>query len=284
MDASNNFEKYHGLGNDFVVVDVSDTALDVEQMCATESWRAHVMAVCDRHRGVGADGVILCDRRGLSGGVRMIIFNQDGSRPQMCGNGVRCVMAWAFRHGLVKDDVLDVYSDAGLRRCEFGGVDADGVVMTHVGMGEALEKRFDDVELDGELFSLWRVNMGNPHAVVLDTMPPLDEVDRYGVYANAVRECFEEGVNLEFVSYDDAREEYDVVVYERGVGRTQACGTGACAVAVALWESGIEDVESEVRIRLPGGGLGVYLRGQEVWMFGPAVHVFDGRCSWPWEA
>lgn len=280
------FEKYQGLGNDFMLV-AFDPGAD-HMPWERDDWSDSVVArACDRHTGVGADGVIFCGVLG-DARVRMVIFNQDGSRPEMCGNGVRCVAAWALRRGLASSEgELCVVSDAGERACVLST--SSSPLQVSVGMGQArLEERAEEVILDGTPLSIWRVDMGNPHAVMFlprgAAMPSLEEIDRLGRAANESPELFAHGVNLEIVREVEAgacgEPCFEVIVYERGVGRTQACGTGACAVAVAAWRAEHADKKQEVAVRLPGGILKISEdeRG-EIWMKGPAEHVFDATMS-----
>ncbi len=273
-------EKYHGLGNDFILVDASSWE---ESMAQRSDWLERIRTLCDRHRGVGADGVILC-RPESDGALRMVIFNQDGSRPEMCGNGVRCAVLWAASRGLLDEQgQLVVRSDAGDRACR---IIARADVLHQpwhiaVGMGQArMTDQTRSVELAGRSLDVWDVDMGNPHAVSLDGIPTVAVMDAMGEYANRVREQFPQGVNVEFVEPMAAAHCYRVVVYERGVGRTEACGTGACAVAAALWAEGREEHGAPVEVFLPGGPLSIELgASDEVWMTGPAVQVFTGTIN-----
>jgi len=265
-------QKYHGLGNDFVMVPRGVLEEDPEL----------VKLVCARHTGVGADGVIFWEEE--PEGVRMVIYNDDGSRPEMCGNGVRCLVAMLVDEGVVaaRGEVV-ILSDAGPRPCTVAPGDGPGVHQVRVGMGYALiseERR--ELTADGATYAFTDVDMGNPHAVILGapTDLALEHIDRVGRWANEARDVFEAGVNVEFVS-EAADGALDVVVYERGVGRTQACGTGACAVAAAAWREGIKPAGERVRVRLPGGILEIEEEEGAVVMTGPAVRVFglalDGR-------
>lgn len=264
-------EKYHGTGNDFVVVDAATWSL--------EEVARFVGALCDRHRGVGADGVLHVERRPdrLAAGLDayMTVINRDGSRPQMCGNGVRCVARYLVeQHGLATELVIG--SDAGPRACRFF-VDDESV---EVDMGVVRSDGDVECEAAGRRWSFRAVDVGNPHAVVFE--PVTDALaDAVGAELNAPGSPFAEGVNVEFVVAGDGR--LDVVVYERGVGRTQACGTGACAVAFAAWDAGIAGGD-EVVVGLPGGDLRIRREGGRIWMRGDAEHVFSGSVSATWMA
>lgn len=267
------FEKYHGIGNDFVLAEL-DTGQEEVAPDASLLER-----LCDRHRGVGADGLILVGAL-TDDGARMIIYNRDGSRPEMCGNGVRCVVAMLADAGvLAVGEGITILSDAGPRPCVL--VDGTrGNWRVAVDMGEPVigEKR-SPIEVGNHTLDWLDVDMGNPHAVTfVSPRPSIEEIDAMGEVLNGGHATFPQGVNVEFVV--DEGGALDVVVFERGVGRTQACGTGACAVAVAAWDQGLRDRdEGPVVVKLPGGPLEIEWRAGRVWMTGPAEHVFTGALA-----
>ncbi len=249
--------KYHGLGNDFALAPAGAFSPDV------------VLAVCDRHRGVGADGVIFWSiaEPGADHDATMVIYNQDGSRPEMCGNGIRCLTMMLSDEGLIEGGAIRVRTDIGVLRCELV---PEGV---RVEMGEGVVGAPGAPIAHGEQeWSYTPVDMGNPHAVVF-AMPSVEVIDEVGERANGGDPRFPEGVNVEFVEADG--DAFRVVVYERGVGRTQACGTGACAVAVAAWQQGRARDGGPTRVVLPGGPLEIESRDGKVLMTGPAARVFE---------
>jgi diaminopimelate epimerase len=262
------FTKYHGLGNDFILIDA-------------RVWGdrpvSEIIAACDRHQGIGADGVLLWEPappEETAWDVRMVIINQDGTRPEMCGNGVRCVAALAAELGLCGPDHVRILSDAGVRPCRLISrrahtwqIAVDMGADVALGEGEA-------VDPDGYAARWVGVSMGNPHAVIWD-QPALPVIDRVGQWLNRRAEPWPQGVNVEFVR-PDADGVWDVIVYERGVGRTLACGTGACAVAAALWSTGRVPRGQTTQVRLPGGPLSISLEGASIWMTGPAARTFEG--------
>lgn len=262
------FYKYHGLGNDFIVIEGSQELLSTDE----------VVALCDRRRGVGADGILLVEfvAADPEPRVAMVVLNRDGSRPQMCGNGVRCVAAYArkYRGGPAE---MVVESDAGPRRCRIID-DGERTTTVTVDMGSTTVRRGDKaLVVDGRSFEYVFVDVGNPHAVIFE-QPDLGVVDRVGEVVNDSHRAFDEGVNVEFVARRrDETAQFDVVVYERGVGRTRACGTGACAVAAAAWRTQRVDPDEAVTIHLPGGPLTIETRGGRLWMTGAAEEVFSGR-------
>lgn len=263
--------KYHGLGNDFVVVRQADAP-------EAHEW---VEALCDRHRGVGADGLLVISDID-AGGARMVIYNRDGSRPEMCGNGVRCVVRHLVEVEGCEADGLTVHSDAGPRPCQVTE-QGEGVWQVAVQMGRA-QIASDSVAIAHAGFDtqLTKVDMGNPHGVAFGSTD-LQTVDAIGELLNADHPEFPEGVNVEFVEQTGPNQ-LRVDVYERGVGRTMACGTGACAAAVAAIEADHCDGSEPVAVELPGGVLRIEVRQGIVWMTGPVEHVFDGQLSADWLA
>lgn len=246
------FVKMHGLGNDFVLVQGTRSEFSLE-------W---VKKVCEPHFGVGADGVLFYSVEA----PRMEVVNADGSTPEMCGNGLRCVARWLnHHHGFPGTFVIQ--TDAGAKLCT---VNPDGQV--RIEMGEAkireLTTRVGQVSLKG-IF----VDMGNPHFVVFS---PDGDLVELGKAVNNGHEDFPNGVNLEFVD-SESPERLVVRVWERGVGLTLACGTGACASAAAAWHLRGESMPLEVQ--LPGGILQIEHSEGQVLMTGPTQIVYTGALS-----
>jgi diaminopimelate epimerase len=259
------FTKYEGLGNDFLVVDApDDSLLDANR----------VQRICDRHFGVGGDGVLLVTPpRSLGARATMVVLNADGSRPEMCGNGLRCVALHLAAHDRAEGVSFIVDTDAGPRLVAVERSDGGGSVS--VGMGRAQPEPDFAAEFRGKSLKFSSVSMGNPHAISFDT--ELDEaaLDELGP---AVSARFPQGTNVELVTTRDERT-LDVIVWERGVGRTLACGTGACAVAVAAARQGRVPFDTEIAVRLPGGVLHITVAREtlDVTMRGPARQVFSGE-------
>lgn len=254
------FEKWQGLGNDFVVVHGDDPG------------PARAAGLCDRRRGVGADGVLALREEGDA--VRMIVRNADGSRPEMCGNGVRCVVGHiAARRGLEAGELV-VLSDAGPRRCGFERTPGGAFLVT-VAMGRArYEGPVAAPETEGRPFA--RVDMGNPHAVSFAPFVDAD-LDRVGP---RLERATPGGVNVELCRLVSPRR-IEVVVWERGCGRTLACGTGACAVAAAAVVEGRSEAGASIEVVLPGGPLAIVVapNSLEVTMTGPAELAFVGEVA-----
>jgi len=273
------FYKYEGTANDFVILEAesSDTDLAPEE----------VARICDRHRGVGADGVLLV--LPASGGAKtarakMVVRNADGSRPEMCGNGVRCVaLHLATRDGEIENATqLDVETDAGIRTCRLDTiVESEGELRAFVtvDMGRVLVGETIRVKFEQRDFLMTTADAGNPHAVMFEA---IDDAMLDALGAHLQREPrFPRGVNLERVlvrQSESAGTKVDVSVFERGVGRTLACGTGACAVAAVLVHRGAAPSGHPVEVNLPGGPLQITLQQDgAAAMRGPARRVFEGR-------
>ena len=265
MSAPVRFDKYEGLGNDFLVVE------------ASEPLPAGVVeGLCDRHFGVGADGLLVVGLPRSSGAqASMIVQNADGSRPEMCGNGLRCVALHLARAaGAARADVV-VDTDAGPLRCETTRDGDWASVALDLGRAHALG---DHVSVfDGAPLVFRRISIGNPHAVCIDG--PLDPaiVDRLGPLVSSQ---IPGGANVETVVHRGGRT-FELVVFERGVGRTLACGTGAAATAAALALAGRAPYGVPLEMVLPGGMLEVRVAEGtlDLHLRGPARRVFSGEVA-----
>lgn len=253
-----NFVKWEGLGNDFVFV-AGDPPPQAEALAV--QW-------CDRRTGIGADGLVY-----LNDQPRMVIFNSDGSRASTCGNALRCLGAWRHQRGLLPlNQWEEVTTDSGLRRLRVVGVDRVEVDMGPPGKVEGTVDLLPipEVGLPGHY-----VSMGNPHLVVLcpEKLPERTDFERWG---GELTHSIPGGVNVEFVARRaGAPNQLEVLVWERGAGATQACGTGACAALVVATRVGW--VRGASRVGLPGGDLEIdWNRKDGVLMTGPARQVFEG--------
>jgi diaminopimelate epimerase len=253
------FAKYQGLGNDFVIVEVpTPDTLSAQQ----------ARAICDRNFGVGADGVLLVSPAD-GAAARMTVLNADGSRPEMCGNGLRCVALHVSRHA---GRAFTVETDAGPLECELETRAGDTWVRISLGRGTPLGEL--NAVHKGQTLSFQRVSMGNPHAVTFGAELDTAEID---AFAPGVSATLPGGANIEFVR-QLAADHFKVVVWERGVGRTLACGTGAGAVAVAAARAGLAEFGKPLKIELPGGILEITVQKSDllVSLAGPARRVFEG--------
>ncbi|HUY96674.1 MAG TPA: diaminopimelate epimerase [Verrucomicrobiae bacterium] len=249
--------KLHGCGNDFLVL--------IDRARHRPLDRRWARALCDRHEGVGADGVLTALAPTQGGDVRLVIQNADGTRARMSGNGVRCLAAALVESGLAEPGEVVVETDAGARRVRVDPTAASEWT-TSVEMGK--------VRLGSECLttrSRWRSRtavLGNRHLVVL--VDSLDTVDIDAIGPQLAREAGD--VNIEWVAADAAGDGIEILVWERGVGVTRACGTGSCAAAAAARGWGMAG--DDVRVRNPGGTLRVELRG-------PGPERIDARLTGP---
>ncbi len=270
------FWKYHGLGNDFVLFESvhKDVEIDIERC----------KLVCNRHYGIGADGVIFL-LPGNRTDVSMRIINADGSEAEMCGNGIRCVAKHVYDFGIVDKEEVTVSTLAGIKTTRVF-LDAGTVTTVMVDMGAAIiDGRSIPIDQDGEFidkpFSVNgmeikgnAVSMGNPHFVIFTELSDGD-VERLGPLIEK-HPFFPKKTNVEFCRIKDG--DIYLKVYERGVGWTLACGTGACAATVAAALNGKVPFDEPVDVRLPGGWLKITVEKslEHVYMEGPATLVYEG--------
>lgn len=272
------FSKWHGLGNDYVIVAAADIPFDMTPKRAA--------ALCDRHFGIGADGILLWSTAS-GGGFRLDIFNPDGSKAEMCGNGIRMLARYLVDRGYTTNTTLSIATGAGTITPT---VHPDGQVRVHMGKaklggsgiigyeGDWGKSEAIDVKLEiaGKEYEFTYVNVGNPHCVI--ETQNLDDIDLEFLGRSIENHrLFPNRTNVEFMKIIGANE-VAMRVWERGVGETSACGTGACAVAVAAYRT--RGVESPVTVHLPGGDLYIEVNPQmEVYMTGPAEEIYSGVLS-----
>lgn len=267
------FIKMHGLGNDFVILAGKEACL--------ENPSAAARRLCERHFGIGADGLVLL----LPGGnadIAMRIYNADGSEAEMCGNALRCVARYVVDQEMAAGPVVTVDTKASLKTAELlpGG-------RVKVNMGAPLLESLDipvnappgqvvgeKIEASGVTYRYTAVSMGNPHCVIFLEPGQEVEVSKAGPILES-HNYFPRGTNVEFCRVKNLRE-VEVRVWERGAGETLACGTGACAVVVAGMLQG--KLERKSAVRLPGGTLEIEWTPEgPVLMEGPAEYVYEGR-------
>ena len=280
------FTKLHGLGNDYVYVNC------FEETLAGVDLPELARRVSDRNFGIGGDGLILI-LPSERADFRMRVFNNDGSEAKNCGNGLRCVSKYVYDHGLTAQTTFTVETWGGMMK-PVVSLGADGKVeQVTIDMGEPRfersaipmtgipeEQAHEEVlEVDGAVFTMTAVSMGNPHAIIFMDEVRDEDVRTYGPKIE-FHEWFPERTNVEFIQILN-REEILFRVWERGSGVTLACGTGACAAAVAAALAG--KVDRAVTVHLAGGDLFIDWREEDnrVYMTGPATEVFQGVYSGP---
>lgn len=272
------FTKMHGCGNDYVYIKGEDWT--------GEDKKALIPLISDRHFGVGSDGVIFINSSDKAD-FEMEMYNADGSRSQMCGNGIRCVGKFVYDKGMTDKKEITVESFGAVKYLTL--LEENGEVnRIKVDMGApelkadkvpvVCEKEnaiMEPVKVGEKTYHMTCVSMGNPHAVIFVDEITDDMVWKDGAYLETA-ECFPERANIEFIKVVD-RNHIIMRVWERGSGETYACGTGSCASVVAAVINGLTD--EKVKVSLVGGDLEVEYNRQEnkVYMTGPAQTVFEGE-------
>ncbi|MBE0429318.1 MAG: diaminopimelate epimerase [Thermoleophilia bacterium] len=273
-----NFSKWHGIGNDYIIIAAQDLDFTMTP--------ARARAICDRNFGIGADGILLWSGT-ESGRFRLDIFNPDGSVAEMCGNGIRMLASYLSKNGLAREETIAVETKAGIIAST---VLVDGNVRVHMGqarLGGLHDNGYAGAGGGGETGRLMItaagreltttfVDMGNPHCVIeVDDLENID-MQRLGP-AIENHEIFPNRANVEFMQIMGPRE-VKMRVWERGVGETNACGTGACAVAVAAYR--LRGAGSPTTVHLPGGDLLIEVEpGMDVYMTGSAEDIYTGAMS-----
>lgn len=273
------FTKMQGTGNDYVYVNMFTEKI--------EDASALAVRISDRHFGIGSDGLILVAPSDVAD-CRMIMYNADGSRGAMCGNGIRCVAKYAYEHGIVHGENITVETDSGVKSLDLT-VEGGKVTYVSVNMGQACLKSAEipvtasgetfineTLTVDNKEYKATCVSMGNPHCVIfakdidgmdLETIGPRFENHKW----------FPDRINTEFVEIIDEHT-IKMRVWERGSGETISCGTGTCASVVAACLNGYCKQGEEIEVQVRGGKLyDTYMTSGEVMMKGPATTVFDGE-------
>ena len=274
------FTKMHGIGNDYVYVNCFEETVENPSEVSKK--------VSDRHFGIGSDGLILI-KPSEKADFEMEMYNADGSQGAMCGNGIRCVAKYVYDDGLTDKTNISVDTESGIKYLDLT-VTNGKVARVKVNMGQPelnaekipmIYKKQQVIQqplaVKDNIYEVTAVSMGNPHVIVyMDQIRDL-AIEKIGPDFEK-HPAFPEGVNTEFVHVID-RKTVEMRVWERGSGETLACGTGACAVAVACVLNGY--TEEEVTVRLLGGELKIFWNRKEnlVYMTGPAEVVFDGTIN-----
>lgn len=274
------FTKMHGIGNDYVYVNCFEETVENPSEVSKK--------VSDRHFGIGSDGLILI-KPSEKADFKMEMYNADGSQGAMCGNGIRCVAKYVYDYGLTDKTNISVDTKSGIKYLDLTVANGK-VALVKVNMGQPelnaekipmIYKKQQVIQqplaVKDNIYEVTAVSMGNPHVIVyMDQIRDL-AIEKIGPDFEK-HPAFPEGVNTEFVHVID-RKTVEMRVWERGSGETLACGTGACAVAVACVLNGY--TEEEVTVRLLGGELKIFWNRKEnlVYMTGPAEVVFDGTIN-----
>ncbi len=261
------FEKMHGLGNDFVMVERRHLPSGVDDVKLTK-------ILCNRNFGIGADGLIIVD---LSSDRKSDFvwnyYNSDGSFAEMCGNGMRCFAKYVFERGFTDERTFSVSTKAGIIKPT---IEDDATVTVDMGKAKLPEKIVDEIIIDSRTFKFTYIETGNPHCVIfLDKEITDVEFNKYGPLIEK-HSKFPKGVNVEFVKVV-SNSEVNCRVWERGCGPTLACGTGACAVVVAGQINGY--LIEKAKVNLPGGSLNVRWDKNlnNIYLNGSATFVYTGN-------
>jgi len=273
-----NFYKMQGAGNDFVFVE--DFNYDIKDECELAK------KLCDRHFGIGADGLVIVRKSELAN-AKMVIINADGSRANMCGNAIRCFGKYVYEHKIANGDKFSVETGDGIKDIEII-LENNKVKYVRVYMGNPSYDGRDiplnniesliqhEITVDNKTYNITTVLVGVPHTIIFE------EDREYNVVEEGSKieklELFKEGSNVNFVKIIDETH-IRVNTWERGAGFTLACGTGCSAAVVVAKKLGLVDKEKEIFVKAPGGELIIEVLGEAVYMKGPAEVSFEGKTS-----
>lgn len=265
------FTKMHGLGNDYIYIDMTNKQKNnIEENELPKIARF----LSNRHFGIGGDGIILIEKSEIAD-FKMRIFNSDGTEAEMCGNGIRCFAKYIYENGLTKKENLKIETLAGIKEIKLIKNDKNKIEKIEVNMGiPKIEEKIRLKILDKE-FEITNISMGNPHAVIF-----VDDVEKVDLekYGSAIEnnKYFPNRTNVEFVEILD-KNLVKMRVWERGAKETYACGTGACAVVVAGYINNLN--KRKVKVLLKGGELEINWKEKtnKIYMTGIATEVFKGK-------
>ena len=256
------FEKMHGLGNDFIFTDALQST--------PEELPALSKRLCDRRTGIGADGLVLVKAARGGGDVRMQIMNSDGSEAEMCGNAIRCFARYVTEKGLAKGPLIKIETLAGLKEAQLL---PDGRVRVRMCAVPETKMIAHTAAIEGRMLEYWPINTGVPHAVVFADDPLERKWMKTGELMEWAKE-FPQGTNCDFIRVDD-RDTITMRVWERGCGETLCCGTGATASALVCMSRGL--CGERVRVELTLGALEIDREDGFAYMTGPAETVYKGE-------
>ena len=257
----------HGLGNDFVMVERRHLPNNIND-------KSLAKLLCDRHFGIGADGLIIVDLSpSRDADFVWDYYNADGSDSEMCGNGMRCFAKYVFERGFTDESAFSVLTKAGIIR---PSIESDGTITVDMGVPRLPDRIKEEIKIDSKIFNYTYIEVGNPHCVIfLDKDISDSDFYLFGPKIEKDKK-FSNGVNVEFARVINSQE-INCRVWERGCGPTLACGTGACAVLIAANVNKMS--ESSAVIKLPGGSLNIKWdkKSNHVFLKGPADFVYTGQ-------
>ncbi|MHA1689237.1 MAG: diaminopimelate epimerase [Promethearchaeota archaeon] len=276
------FEKFHGLGNDYIVIN------DIKYKIPEQKKSDLARKLCEFHFSVGADGLIFVNESKVAD-IRMRIFNSDGSEAEMCGNGIRCFSKHVYENNIVKKEILSIETPEGIQQAKLNIKD-NKVISVQIDMGppslnfneipvipsnNTAECINEPLPILDKILRFTAVSMGNPHAVIV-VKNQLDDTDlfKYGSLIES-HEKFPKKTNVEFIQIL-SKTELTLRVFERGVGITKSCGTGSCAAVVAGTILGLLEENTPITVHNDGGDLLITYTGKTILMEGPITHVFRG--------
>jgi diaminopimelate epimerase len=269
------FAKMHGLGNDFIVIDNRDEGI--------KNLNDLAVKICDRHFGIGADGILIVEKSN-SADIKMNIINSDGSTAEMCGNGIRCFSKYVYEKGIINKQVMNIETLAGIMKAELS-IENSKVINIRVNMGSPILDKmsipFDSIEdnmnytieVEGKSYNGTTLLLGVPHTVVYVNKIDKNEVIEYGKKIENL-DIFPSKTNVNFVNVIN-KNSIEVRTWERGAGYTLACGTGTCASVVACALLG--KTNNRVEAVLAGGRLLIEYNEGSVYMTGPAELICEGE-------
>ena len=260
------FFKMQATGNDFIIINA------IKEKFRYSYWDLSRF-LCNRKFGIGADGVIFLEE-GKKAQFKMRIFNQDGSEAGMCGNGIRCLARYLYEEGLVNNSKFEIETLSGNKAIELV-LENKTVIGIKVDMGETVAEEKLDVDIDGKIFTGYKIYTGNPHFVCFINDLSIEELEKYGPKIETYK-FFPDKTNVEFVKVVN-QSRIKMLVWERGVGRTFSCGTGACAASVA--SNLYQFTESELTVELEGGNLKTIYNKEssKIVLIGNAEIVYKGK-------
>lgn len=272
------FDKYQAAGNDFIIINGLEKS--------NEDYNTLALKVCDRHFGIGADGLLVCEKSNVSD-IKMLYYNSDGSQGEMCGNGIRSFGKYIYDNEIIKKTYISVETLAGIKYISIETDDKDNIKNIKVDMGypvfepskvpvdiEKEEVLEEMLKIDGKIFAFSAVNVGVPHVVIF-----IDDIDKWDINDIGRKieyhAKFPQKTNVNFIKVID-RDNINIYTWERGAGRTLGCGTGSCSSVVI--GNRLNKLNSSVNVKTEGGELSVEVEDDyKIYMLGNATHIASGE-------